>query len=126
MFTKRHEEELAEIKALTVELGQRFDEILAELTEIRQAQSRLEKADPDARPGKRKAARAAKAAAAKGAKPGGGGAKARRPKKDAGLLAGQATADHGKPAKRARAAATGERKRRQAASGASSPGSDQE
>ena len=43
MFTKRHEEQLAEIKALTYELGQRFDEILEELERIKKAQENSSK-----------------------------------------------------------------------------------
>jgi hypothetical protein len=41
MFTKRHEQELAEIRALTYELGQRCNEILKELERIKDAQARL-------------------------------------------------------------------------------------
>ena len=44
MFTKRHEEQLAEIKALTNELGQRFDQVLGELEGIKKAQEELVKA----------------------------------------------------------------------------------
>ena len=43
MFTKRHEEQLAEIKALTYELGQRFDQVLGELEGIKKAQEELVK-----------------------------------------------------------------------------------
>ena len=38
MFTKRHEHELAEIKALTYELGQDFKEVLTRLERIEAAQ----------------------------------------------------------------------------------------
>ena len=41
MFTKRHEQELAEIKTLTLELGQRFQEVLKELESIKKAQDQL-------------------------------------------------------------------------------------
>jgi hypothetical protein len=41
MFNKRHEEQLAEIKTLTYELGQRFDEIVEELERIKTAQEEL-------------------------------------------------------------------------------------
>src|SRR5262245_36958770 len=41
MFTKRHEEQLAEIQALTNELGRRFDQILGELERIKEAQEEL-------------------------------------------------------------------------------------
>jgi hypothetical protein len=77
MFTKRHEQELAEIKALTIELGQRCHEILEELGRIRDAQTRLAARDRAARSGgngrgrgRAELARGAKAApkAAKGAK----------------------------------------------------------
>jgi len=38
MFTKRHEQELAEIKALTAELSRRFDVIQGQLKRIEEAQ----------------------------------------------------------------------------------------
>jgi hypothetical protein len=41
MFTRRHERELAEIKALTFELGQRFEEVLEQLEDIKEGQERL-------------------------------------------------------------------------------------
>ncbi len=41
MFTKRHEEQLAEIKALTYELRERFDDVLEELERIKKAQEEL-------------------------------------------------------------------------------------
>jgi hypothetical protein len=41
MFTKRHEQELAEIKALTHELGKRFEEIVEQLGRIQAAQDQL-------------------------------------------------------------------------------------
>jgi TolA-binding protein len=41
MFTKRHENELAEIKALTHELSHRFQEILAQLERIEETQDQL-------------------------------------------------------------------------------------
>jgi hypothetical protein len=77
MFTKRHEQELAEIKALTYEVGQRCAEILEELERIKQAQTRLAARDRAGRSsgngggrGRAEPARAAKAApkAAKAAK----------------------------------------------------------
>jgi hypothetical protein len=53
MFTKRHEQELAEIKALTHEIGQRFEKVLKELESIKRAQDRLAAGDqpPTGRPG---------------------------------------------------------------------------
>lgn len=66
MFTKRHENELAEIKALTSELGQRFDEVLEQLEDIKKVQGQLvrrdqggQTRDPDAKVGKPKAQRKA-------------------------------------------------------------------
>jgi hypothetical protein len=41
MFTKRHEQELAEIKALIHEVGQRFQEIVEQLERIQKAQEEL-------------------------------------------------------------------------------------
>ena len=41
MFTKRHEEQLAEIKALNYALRQRFDDILKELERIKKAHEEL-------------------------------------------------------------------------------------
>jgi hypothetical protein len=41
MFTKRHEQELAEIKALTYQLGERFQDVLEELEGIKEAQDQL-------------------------------------------------------------------------------------
>jgi hypothetical protein len=41
MFTKRHEQELSEIKALTYELGKQFEEIVEQLGRIQVAQERL-------------------------------------------------------------------------------------
>jgi hypothetical protein len=41
MFTKRHEQELAEIKALTHELGKRFEEVVEQLGRIQAAQDQL-------------------------------------------------------------------------------------
>jgi len=41
MFTKRHEQELSEIKALTYELRVRFEEIVRELGRIQEAQDQL-------------------------------------------------------------------------------------
>jgi hypothetical protein len=41
MFTRRHEQELAEIKALTYELGPRFQEVLEQLERIRENQDQL-------------------------------------------------------------------------------------
>jgi hypothetical protein len=45
MFTKRHEQELAEIKALTQELGQRVQQILEQLEEGKGGQDELPKQD---------------------------------------------------------------------------------
>jgi hypothetical protein len=42
MFTKRHEYDLAEIKALTYELSSRLQEVQEELASIKQGQERLE------------------------------------------------------------------------------------
>ena len=41
MFTKRHEEELAEIKATTQQLAERFEEIVEQLGRIKQNQDEL-------------------------------------------------------------------------------------
>jgi hypothetical protein len=41
MFTKRHEQELFEIKALTYELGQRVQEVVEQLGRIQEAQDHL-------------------------------------------------------------------------------------
>jgi hypothetical protein len=41
MFTKRHEQELAEIKATTQQLTERFEEILEQLERIKQNQDQL-------------------------------------------------------------------------------------
>lgn len=41
MFTKRHEQELAEIKATTHRLVERFEEILEQLQRIKQNQDEL-------------------------------------------------------------------------------------
>lgn len=57
MFTKRHEQELIEIKALTYELDQRFQEILEELEHIKEAQAQLAAQDRQARGGKPKSGR---------------------------------------------------------------------
>lgn len=57
MFTKRHEQDLAEIKALTHELGQRFQEVLEELEQIKDAQAQLAVQDRQATGGKRKSGR---------------------------------------------------------------------
>jgi hypothetical protein len=58
MFTRRHEQELAEIKALTHELGQRFQEILEQLERIRENQERLSAQGQPAAGGRRRAGRA--------------------------------------------------------------------
>ena len=41
MFTKRHEQEIAEIKGLTYELGARLEEIVEQLERIREVQEQL-------------------------------------------------------------------------------------
>lgn len=41
MFTKRHEQELVEIKSLTYELGERFREVQEQLERIKQNQDQL-------------------------------------------------------------------------------------
>jgi DNA anti-recombination protein RmuC len=41
MFTKRHEQELAEIKALAYELSQRFEQVVEQLGRIQEAQDQL-------------------------------------------------------------------------------------
>jgi hypothetical protein len=41
MFTKRHEQELSEIKALTRELGERFQQVVEQLARIQEAQEQL-------------------------------------------------------------------------------------
>lgn len=41
MFTKRHEQELAEIKALTSEISTRFEDVLKELENIKKTQDQL-------------------------------------------------------------------------------------
>jgi hypothetical protein len=51
VFTKRHEQELAEIKALTHELDRRMQQILEQLGDIQRAQGRRpagDKPEPDA------------------------------------------------------------------------------
>jgi hypothetical protein len=40
MFNKRHEQDLAEIKALTRDISRRFDEVLKELERIKRAPDR--------------------------------------------------------------------------------------
>ena len=41
MFTKQHEQELSEIKALTRELGERFEQVVEQLARIQEAQDQL-------------------------------------------------------------------------------------
>jgi hypothetical protein len=41
MFTKRHEQELSEIKAATRELGERFQQVVEQLARIQEAQEQL-------------------------------------------------------------------------------------
>ena len=65
MFTKRHEHELAEIKALTQGLGRRFQQILDELEQIKKAQPELQANAPSA-------ARAVTAGRPSGGSPAGG------------------------------------------------------
>ena len=50
MFTKRHEQELAEIKATTHQLVGRFEEILEQLERIKQNQDKLAAAQGPAAP----------------------------------------------------------------------------
>jgi hypothetical protein len=57
MFTKRHEQELAEIKATTQQLTERFEEILAQLERIKQNQDQLAAATQSSGGQKRKAER---------------------------------------------------------------------
>ena len=52
MFTKRHEQELAEIKATTHELVQRFEEIVQQLERIKQNQDELAAAARQGRSGR--------------------------------------------------------------------------
>jgi phage shock protein A len=52
MFTKRHEQELAEIKATTHELVQRFEEIVQQLERIKQNQDELAAAAQQGRTGR--------------------------------------------------------------------------
>jgi hypothetical protein len=55
MFTERHEQELAEIKALTHQLRDSFEEIVEQLGRIQAAQDRLAaEGPPAAAPGKRR------------------------------------------------------------------------
>jgi hypothetical protein len=83
VFTKRHEQELAEIKALTQELDRRMQQILEQLGDIQRAQGRASAGDragseagkSSARPTGAKKGRARQAptpvvATAGGAKPG--------------------------------------------------------
>jgi hypothetical protein len=123
LFTKRHEEEIAEIKALTLELGQRVEQILDELAHIRQAPAAVPVAEPEGKPAKRKAARGPKAARARADR-------AERPKsarakaaKRGRVAASDAAEDGGRPRKQR---AQGERKRRQRARAGASPRSAQE
>jgi hypothetical protein len=48
MFSRRHEQELLEIKALTADLGERFQEILERLERIRETQDELAAKDASA------------------------------------------------------------------------------
>lgn len=48
MFSRRHEQELLEIKALTADLGERFQEILERLERIRETQDQLATQDSPA------------------------------------------------------------------------------
>jgi hypothetical protein len=57
MFTKRHEQELAEIKATTQQLSERFEGILEQLERIKQNQDQLAAATQSPGGEKRKAGR---------------------------------------------------------------------
>jgi hypothetical protein len=57
MFTKRHEEELAEIKATTQQLAERFEEIVEQLERIKQNQDELAAQQGSSRGAKRKSGR---------------------------------------------------------------------
>ena len=57
MFTKRHEQELAEIKATTQQLSKSFEEILEQLERIKQNQDQLAAATHPPKGQKRKAER---------------------------------------------------------------------
>jgi DNA anti-recombination protein RmuC len=48
MFTKRHEQELAEIKALIVEVGQSFQQVVERLERIQETQDQLAADQPAA------------------------------------------------------------------------------
>jgi hypothetical protein len=48
MFTKRHEQELAEIKTLITDVGQRFQQVLEQLERIQETQDQLAADQPTA------------------------------------------------------------------------------
>jgi hypothetical protein len=81
VFTKRHEQELAEIKALTYELDRRVQEVLEQLRDIRESQGLAPAGDEPGPDGAKSPAKSIKksrlrqattpgVAAAGGAKPG--------------------------------------------------------
>src|SRR6266540_1951689 len=101
MFTRHHEQELAEIKALTYELGQRFQEVLEQLEDVKKALDQLGSQDELATTGKRKAGRV-KAKAVDGTPgPMAAGAKKARSRKPSTPVVGAS-----KPGKRRRKATT--------------------
>jgi hypothetical protein len=86
MFTKRHEQELAEIKAMVHQLEQRFEAILEQLDGIKQNQDQLTAGHTAGHTSsggqKRKSERGrAKAPEADSPRSGGAGAKKRRARK---------------------------------------------
>jgi hypothetical protein len=131
MFTKRHEQELAEIKALTYEIGQRFEEVLKELEGIKRAQDQLGSQE-SATAGTGDAGRSEVEATDGGApesEAAGAGKKARRQAAPVAVAAGA------KSGKRRNKAGSGGgegrkrgagRKKRQASDDAPSPGTEEE
>jgi hypothetical protein len=110
MFTKRHEQELSEIKALTHDLNRRFQEIVEQLGRIQEAQDQLaagrSPAAPSTPPPHPAGVLDGEAA---GAKP--GGKKARRRQATPDAITG------GKPAKQRTKARDGGAGKRPAAGG---------